>query len=131
MMARIHVDEGERRQADAEFRRHMQDHLDRYQEEFGAFRTQMYDYHRENAARLSALEVSAKKAEALVDEWMGPPDAPHLGIRLMVHQMVNERKMIGVGWKVLAVFGTIGTAVLAGWSGLKAVAGWIAGGGGH
>lgn len=124
----VKSDGAERRLADAEFRQHMQDHLDSYQAEFAAFRQEMQDHHRENQQRLSALEAAAKKAEKLVDEWMGPQDAPELGIRVMVHQMVQERRLIGIGWKVLAIFGTVGTAVLAGWSGIKAAAGWIAGG---
>lgn len=128
-MTRIHVDEEpDRRQADSEFRRHMQDHLDDFKAELSAFRSEMKANHEQNQERLSILEASAKKAERLVDEWMGPAEKPELGLRLMVHQMVQERRLIGMGWKVLAVFGTIGTAVLAGWTGLKAAARWFAGG---
>ncbi len=121
-MVRVPVGDWERRAADAEFRAHMQEHLDRLDREFQDFRGKLDDYHRENQARFESLERSAQKADLIVDEWMGGDD-PDGGMRRALRQLISERRLIGVGWKVLAAFGAIGTAIIAGWQTVAAFVG--------
>jgi hypothetical protein len=41
-------------------------------------------------------------------------------MRKVLRQMVQERRLIGIGWKTLAAFGAIGTALVAVWQFLVA-----------
>lgn len=112
----------DRRSADVEFRIHMQDHVDRLEEEFRDFRATLGAtldaYHKENTARLMSLEASARRADNLVDEWIGVEG--NEGMRKVLRQMVQERRLIGIGWKTLAAFGAIGSALVAVWQFLVA-----------
>jgi hypothetical protein len=108
----------DRRSADVEFRIHMQDHVDRLEEEFRDFRATLDAYHKENMTRLISLEASAQRANGLVDEWIGTDG--NEGMRKVLRQMVQERRLIGIGWKTLAAFGAIGTALVAVWQFLVA-----------
>lgn len=121
-MTRITVrdkENGERRVADAEFRAHMTDHLDRVDRQLTDLVQKLEGYHRENTERLQKLEAHAVKANIVLDEWTGG-DEPDQGLRRAIRQLVNERRLIGLGWKVLAAFGALGTAVIAAYATMAA-----------
>ena len=79
------------------------------------------NYHRDNVRRLEKLEQVATEIEPLVRElrplmadWTGG-DNPEEGMRREIKKLIDERRTIGLGWKLLVMLGAIVSTIFGAW----------------